>query len=214
MDPRIIRHLQKQEAALVDLTNKVALMGKFIASGMRPGTSAQAIKSNIDSSVAANMRPGNLGELSQVIWPFWFTFTPGADVQPNSNVRTSISITQEAAFVWMNFTKAVFINSAGIYTYLDPENFNTNNSDASGLNFTIKDGSSSRSFVNQAMSIDHMGSPRDPCVLPTPVFLNPRQTIEIEYFNTDPALIYRPFITFFGYRIRLDDGQYANTVTG
>ncbi len=213
MDARVIRHLKRNAEMLEHLQKVVLEHAKIIRSGLVPNNSASALKQNFDVKLPPHLRPGNLGDLNAVIWPFWFTLAPTQDVGPNGNVRTSVTVTQEAAFILMSITKTVYEKTGPNYAYLDPEQPSTA-FEASGLSLAMKDAQSTRVFQNLPIDTDHLGHPQHPTILPTPVFFLPRASIEIEYFNTDAARTYRPFTTLFGYRVRLDDAQNTmSTVT-
>jgi hypothetical protein len=63
--------------------------------------------------------------------------------------------------------------------------------------------------------MDMVGSPQYPSVLPTPMMFLPNSNIEITYTNENASVTYVPFITFFGYRMRVDDAQnLLSTVVG
>jgi hypothetical protein len=76
-----------------------------------------------------------------------------------------------------------------------------------GLQFGIRDGSSSRQFFNTPMEINHYGNPRFPTKLPRPIMFLPRQNVQIQFTNTHPTNRYLPVITGFGYRMRIEDAQ-------
>lgn len=182
--------------------------------GLVQNTGAVSLKANIDKSLAPNMRPGNVGAINRVFWPFWFTFT-APELTPSSSSTGFTTITQEAAFVWMAYSKAIYKKSAGpVYTYVDP-NDETAAGAVDGLKFTLKDASSSRVFHNSPLEIDCVGNPEFPSVLPTPIMFLPNATIEISYTNDNSTETFVPFMTFFGYRVRIEDAQsLLGTVVG
>lgn len=164
-----------------------------------------SLKSNLKSALPNYLAPGNVGDINRVIWPFYFT-TDRVEVAPQSNVRSSFVVTLEASYVWMSYTKTVFVKNTedNSQSYLDPDNFDNF---ASGLKFFIRDPQSQRQFFNRPIDIDHVGNPRWPSALPAPQMILPRSTIEVTYVNETEDTIYIPQITFYGYRIRMENQQ-------
>jgi hypothetical protein len=174
--------------------------------GLPQNRSAQSLQSTLKKALPQNMLPGNVGSINRVIWPFWFTFT-APELVPNSSSSGFTTISQEAAFVWMSYTKAVFKKTAGpVYTAIDPED-ETAAGGTDGLKFSIRDAQSSRVFHNNPIELDLVGHPDYPSVLPTPIMFLPSSTVEMNYVNESASDTYVPFITMFGYRIRIEDAQ-------
>jgi hypothetical protein len=220
--------IQAREAALG--TNQSSVRGP------------QDMHMNLQLGLPEQMQPGNVGDLYQVIWPFWFTFDKVC-VGPGESVSTSFTVTQEASFIWTAMTKAVFkvtenipvngfpvdpppepppepvppfptplgvCGSLGHHLELIDSDDETDDGDADGLSIQIRDAQSKRQFVDEALDINHIGNSRFPWVLPTPQLLLPRSTIEITFMNDDPTeepKTYVPYITFFGYRTRIEGAQ-------
>lgn len=183
--------------------------------GLLPGDTAQQLKANIDASVPPYMAPGDIGGVYRSIWPFWFTF-PAPRLEPNQNSTVSFTVTQEAAFIFMSMTKAAFIETAGPFnlTWVNPDD-ETAAGLTPGLKWTLRDAQSTRLFTQNPVDLDHVGNPRWPTVMPSPVFFLPNSVVEFSHFNTHPANIYIPFVTFFGYRIRIQDAdKMLSTVSG
>lgn len=165
--------------------------------------------SNIKNAVGGSLTPGNIGDINSVIWPFYFpTDIPDTPLAENETLQTGFSVTQEAAFIFMSFVKAVYLvegeDENQSWTYLDPDQ---DNPSAPGLFFTMRDGSSSRQFFNTPMAIDHFGNPRFPSKFPRPLMLLPNQVMQIAFINNHPTNVYVPIITAFGYRLRVDEAQ-------
>lgn len=176
--------------------------------------SVQDYKSNLNA-LPPQLRPRNIGAINQVIWPFYFTFT-APELAPNSSSQGFTTITQEAGFILLSITKAVFKKTTGPtqYTYVDPQNY-TGGGDTDGLKWTLRDAQSTRVFNNLPMELDSIGHPLYPTVLPSPLYFLPNSTIEITYQNDNPSDTYVPFVTMFGYRIRMDDANsILSTVVG
>lgn len=182
--------------------------------GLPQANSAMGLKQTLDAALPATLRPGNVGSINRVIWPFFFTFS-APELAPNSSSQGFTTITQEAAFVWMSYTKAVYKRTAGpVYTYVDPDDYSAAGQ-VDGLKFTLRDAQSTRVFHNSPLEIDSIGNPQFPSVLPTPILFLPNSTIEITYQNDNAADTYVPFITMFGYRVRIEDAQkILSTVVG
>lgn len=176
----------------------------LIAQGQMPSNAPQNLQYNLQHSLGPLMAPGNVGDLNSVIWPYYFTTeTPDSSLAPNQTFQTGFSVTQEAAFIMMSFTKTVYLDTAGQWGYLD-ENLNPS---APGLQFTFRDGSSSRQLFNTPINMDLYGNPRFPSKFSRPIMLLPNQVMQIQFINTHPTNSYVPFITAFGYRIRIEEAQ-------
>lgn len=164
--------------------------------------------------IQESKRPMNVGDLNRTLWPFYFTFKTG-DLDPNRTLQTSFTVTQEAAFIWLSYTKAVFLKAGGIYSYLDPQETSKAAGEANGLEMVFRDAQSTRTFMAKPMAVDHVGWSRNPTVLSTPTLFLPNSTVEGIFSNSDPVRTYVPWVTFFGYRIRLEDSaKILSTITG
>jgi hypothetical protein len=65
------------------------------------------------------------------------------------------------------------------------------------------------------MPLDAYGLPEFPTVLNTPLMFLPNSTVEAQYSNTNNTNTYVPWITFFGYRVRIEDAhEILSLVTG
>jgi len=196
-------------AAIVDSkANQLALQESQLAQSQVPNNSAQQLDYNMSNSLGPLLQPGNIGDINSVIWPFYFsTDIPATPISTNETLQTGFSVTQEAAFIWMSYTKAVYLVEgeapADSWTYLDP----AAQPSAPGLVFTLRDGSSSRQFFNSPINIDTYGNPRFPTKLPRPIMLLPNQVMQVAFTNNHPTNIYVPIITAFGYRIRVDQAD-------
>ncbi|NJM09351.1 MAG: hypothetical protein HC883_00165 [Bdellovibrionaceae bacterium] len=197
-------------SAIVDSKERqVTLRESQIRQGQFPNTSAQNLQYNMRNSLGPMLTPGNIGDINSVIWPFYFTTDiPLTPLGPNETFQTGFSVTQEAAFIFMSFTKAVYLvegeDPNDSWTYLDPD---AGQPSAPGLSFTLRDGSSSRQLFNTPMLTDHYGHPRWPTKNPRPIMLLPNQVMQIQFDNAHQSNRYVPFITAFGYRMRIDEAQ-------
>ena len=72
----------------------------------------------------------------------------------------------------------------------------------------IKDSTSSRNFVGPfgQFNVDLIGDPLNPTVLPSPQMILPNANIQVN-FSLAPSYdaTYVPWITFFGYRMRISE---------
>lgn len=173
-----------------------------------PGGAPQTLKHNFEAGLVPSLLPGNLGDINKVIWPFWFTTTK-TTLAPNTAAQGNITITQEAAFIWLAYSKTVLLEetgSPGQYQYVDPDEAGAA-AKSNNLTFLIRDSQSSRQFMNKAIDINQVGHWKYPTVLPTPQLLLPNSNIEVTYQNNDNDVTYRPFITFFGLRVRIEDAK-------
>lgn len=168
---------------------------------------AKGLEQKFSHGILSGFRPGNIGDINQAIWPFYFPFT-SQDVAPGQSVFDSFSVTQEAGFLWRYTIKAVFRKTGPNYEYIDPTQSNETLNNANGLSIVLRDAQSTREFHGRnAEPIDNIGYASFPSVNPSTVFLLPNQTMQIQYTNANPTETYRPFICFVGYRIRLEDAQ-------
>lgn len=175
----------------------------------------------LKNSLPSQMMAGNIGNINNVIWPFWFTFN-SAPLQPNNGTNATFTVTQEAAFVMMAYTKVVFIRTGTgvigdpyIYTAINALDPNETNANANDLNMTIRDAQSTRTFFSLPQAVDQIGPAEFATVLPTPQLVLPNSTIECIYTNNHASRVYVPYITCFGYRVRLADAaNILSTITG
>lgn len=167
--------------------------------------SASDLHRNIKRNIPSRLMPGNVGDINRVIWPFWFTFT-APELVPNQTSTGVFSVSQEAAFIAMAFTKVVFKKVGGVYTAIDPSQEDMSG-EANGLKFQLRDAQSTRVFSQTVVPLDCFGDPRFPSVFQTPLMFLPNSTVECVYSNSDPTATYVPWITMFGYRVRLENAE-------
>lgn len=208
-------YLQKLQSQVSSIGNMVTakernIMEKesLMRQGQVPNQGPQDLEKNMRRNLGPMLAPGNLGDINKVIWPYYFsTEVPTSPIAANETFQTGFSVTQEAAFVLMSFTKAIYVESGLIWQYLNPNDESTLTNQAPNLTFTLRDGSSSRQFYNQPMQMQNYGNPRFPTKLPRPVMLLPNQVMQVAFVNSNASLSYIPRMTFFGYRIRIEDAQ-------
>jgi len=200
--------VQRREAYLDAKAKALNAQERRLAAGMVPNMGAADLEANLKNNpnLDNGMVPGNVGAINRVIWPFYFT-TSFITLAPQTTINTGFTITQEAAFIWMSYTKVVYELTGGTdYTYVDPDQAGAT-SIAPGLSFTIHDSQSGRDFDNFPINLDGVGNPRWPTMFPKPTMFLPNSNIQISFNNSDVAKTYCPRITAFGYRIRIDDAQ-------
>lgn len=208
-----LQQLQRQVEGIQQIVNAkehdISRREQLLRQGQRPNNSAQNLQYNMSNALSPMLTPGNIGDINAVIWPFYFTTDiPEQSLAQNETFQTGFSVTQEAAFIFMSFQKTVYLAQGDepdeSWTYLDPD---AGQPSAPGLTFTLRDGSSSRQLFNTPMAMDSYGNPRFPTKFPRPVMLLPNQVMQIQFTNTHDSNKYVPFITAFGYRLRIDEAQ-------
>lgn len=193
---------------------------KMLESQLRQGQLMTEDARDLERNLFKNLgplAPGNVGEINRVIWPFWFTtdLPNNEGIALDESFQTQFSVTLEASFIIMAIAKTVYQTNVEPWNYLDP------NEDgllgrAPGLSFTLRDSSSQRQFFgNEPVAMGHIGNPRFPTVLPRPMLLLPNQMMEIQFMNDHASNVYFPTLSFFGYRLRLENAQQIlSTVSG
>ncbi len=211
LDPRFQHALNQQR-------RNAAMKDKLQARQEQVKGSPQNLQKNLTNSKLGGLMAGNVGDLNKVVWPFWFTFSAPELAAGGTSSNASFTVSQEAAFIWMSFSVAVFLRSGAgpnyVYTQID-----TNDESAAGyinnLNIVFKDAQSSRVFQRNPMPIEAFGNPQFPTVLRAPLMFLPNSTVEIQYINNDATNVYVPFVTFFGYRVRIQGAEnILSLVTG
>jgi len=205
---KLQQQVSSREAYLDAKAKALNAQERRLANGMLPNMGANDLEANLrnNPNLSSGMVPGNVGAINRVIWPFYFT-TAFITLAPNTTINTGFTVTQEAAFIWMSYTKSVYELTGGTdYTYVDPDQPGAAGI-APGLSFTIHDSQSGRDFDNFPINLDGVGNPRWPTMFPKPTMFLPNSNIQISFNNSDVAKTYVPFITAFGYRIRIDDAQ-------
>lgn len=206
-----LQRMRQQVETLASFVNakekNIAMKESQIKQGQVFVEDARDLERNMAKNLGP-LAPGNLGDINKVIWPFFFsTDLPQTAIGPNETFQTGFSVTQEAAFIMMSFTQTVYRDTGTQWVYLDPNDSAGTYSQAPGLTFTLRDGSSSRQFFNTPMNISNYGNPRFPTKFPRPIMLLPNQVMQVAFQNQSQGTNYVPFITAFGYRIRIEDAQ-------
>jgi len=186
--------------------------------GETPGFYAQGaegLNQKFDQGILSGFKPGNVGEINDVIWPFFFQFST-ADLVPGASDVYSFSVTQEAGFLLRQISHATFRKVGTDYEYIDPFYFDESSNSPNGLVFTMEDSSSSRVFNGRVSEeVSMLGNANYPKIYPSTSFMLPNQTMLINMNNTNTVETYRSFVTVMGYRLRVSDAQkILSTVTG
>lgn len=213
-----------RQARLIDYVKQLESQNRLLRQGLTPNGAGNALKGNMDTALPPELRPGNLGNLSNVIWPFFFTTfgqnpaQPAVQLIPGTSQTVSFVVTQEAAFVMTQLVKVVHIDVGGPAksTYLDPDDFDVSASNANGLSVVMRDASSTRDFMQNPIPVDSIGDPGNPTVFPTPMWI--KENGRMEFFVSNEAgsgNTYWPKFIAFGYRIRTDAYEkILSAVTG
>jgi hypothetical protein len=176
--------------------------------------SPQNLAATLKDALPPQMLPGNIGDLNNVFWPFYFTFT-APELPPNSGSIGSFTVTQEASFILLNISQVVFKKVAGSYTAINALNSDEALNNANNLNIAFRDAQSSRTFMQLPMGISEIGCAEFPTILNQPQMFLPNSTIECIYQNSNATETFVPFVTMFGYRLRVDNSaSILSLITG
>lgn len=163
------------------------------------------------STQMPSLAGGNIRDINKIIWPFFFG-TKKVIVPPGETVNSFTSITQEAAFNWAVAVRSVFERRPNPaqpdgfdYIYIDPKDWQDGY--VPGLSYVITDAQSDRSFQFDPTPIDHMGFAEEPTRLETPMLVSANNVLEVKFFNEHPTKTYIPFISLYGFRIRMEDAD-------
>lgn len=173
---------------------------------------SMTIRSKTNSSKVSPFLAGNIEDLNKIVWPFWFQ-TNDILVVSGAEVNSNINITQEAPFVITHMTKVVFeyIDLGGgnfSYQYVNPKISDSNDNIANNLFFSIMDSQSSRTWVDEPISINTVGDANDPFIFDTPYMVLGNQNLEVRFNNqSDTGKSYICSIAFHGYRMRIEEAQ-------
>lgn len=156
--------------------------------------------------------PPNLAKFKDYSWGFeQIAYTTA--MAPNTTQTISSSISQEAAFIWTHLSKQVFIQAnTNEYTYVDPYAPTYAARVSPGLSLTIRDPQSDRQLIQDPIPLDDVGDGIFPSPFMPMLFLNSSQ-IEAIVNNDNAANTYLVFLTFYGFKIRVDDlAELSSTV--
>lgn len=160
---------------------------------------------------------GDALAINNVIWPFFFNSSSDVLRAGGGQQQISFQVTQEASFIFTEMVKVVFAvdfdSPTPTLEYIDPH-ATSGNGDANGLRFALSDGDSSRSFMNDYVPLDQVGTPTQPFIPDRPMFMLPLQIMNINLINNNPSRDFVVFMIFKGYRLRIQGGNdLQNLVT-
>jgi hypothetical protein len=184
-----LQKLRQQVSSLTQFvqakSNNLSQRESLMKQNYQQTMNSRSLESNLSQTLGPMFAPGNLGDLNKILWPYYFsTEIPTFSIAPNTTFQTGFSVTQEAAFIWMSYTKAVYLETpdgGGVqWTYLNPNQGSGVGNFAPGLTFSLRDGSSSRQFMNTPMNMGAYGNPRFPTKFPISMMLMPNQVMQIQ----------------------------------
>lgn len=131
---------------------------------------AGGLSQNLQAILPPELLPGNVGQLNNVAWDFFFELTLDLGTNPsitsNTRVSDSVQVTQESAFCL-----------TGIYRHAN--NYG-DSGDLGPLQITIQDLQSTRFFNAAPIPIQAIGQKGRPTVLPSPLLFMPNAKIQVE----------------------------------
>lgn len=151
-----------RERSLVDRVQKLK---------SQPLVSRQGdLKANLLKILPKHMAPGNVGDINEVLWPFWFPFDFDFGTNPtftiNSRLSEIVQIDQEAGFLLTHISRDHV--DPGPSGYQAP------------LQATIRDLQSTRQFNSEPIPIQMIGFKAQPTYLDTPHFFLPNARIQMD----------------------------------
>ncbi len=164
---------------------------------------------NMLQRMYSSFDPSRVVDMSRALWPY-FQVMRVNDIIPGASGQSTLSsfkVTQEAGFVATDVSKEVFYDNAGVWTYVDPNDFG-NPGQAPGLSYTLQDAQSSRLFSAIAIPFDNIGDGSWPYRYQRPLFVGPNGIIK-GTFQNGALISYFPFMTFNGFRVYTDDTYSA-----
>lgn len=186
--------LRKDEKTLI--MREQALASEF----QIPLSNPQNLKNKMVHGLPAHLVPGNVGNLYDVTWPFWYVanFDFGVDPVISQNLRQtqSFTVSQEAAFILLGISRASdeATTLGGAYGPWQ-------------LNF--QDRQSSRKLNDAPIPFQILGSKANITPLPTGYLILPNASIDVEMSgsNVTPFTatgVAKHQIMFHGVRIRIE----------
>lgn len=174
-----------------------ALRARIKAMSNNPIIGSDELGSNLSKILPPHLAPKNVGDLSSVMWDFFFTVTldfgTNPTFGPNSKVTDSFRVDQEASFLLMGFTRS----------YHD----NGDSGRKAPIALTLRDLQSTRQFNSEPFPIQNIGEAGQPTRLDTPLLFAANSTVAVEassWLSENMITIGsgKHEITFFGLRVR------------
>jgi hypothetical protein len=169
-----------------------------------------SLKSHLQQILPPGMVPGNVGQINEVMWPFFSVITIDFGTNPTYGPSTrqaqSFQVTQEACLLISKISRKSFAYSTA--------------GELAPLQLTIRDRQSSRQLNDRSFPLQMIGKKSRPCVLPTPYIVMPNGFFEVEvtsWLTANQVTVgngKHQFI-FEGYRIRIEDqDKVLSTIFG
>jgi|SRR5271155_230332 len=173
---------------------------------------AKTLKANIMGALAPQFRPGNVGGLNEVAWPFYFQVNIDFGVNPtitsNNTVTNSFQVDQEACFIIQSI--GISFNDTGAGSALA----------TAPIQVEFIDRQSSRRFNTGAVPVQVFGDNSNPSVLPVGMILLPNAFLDtsVSGINLAPQAKVGDGsmqFTFFGLRTRIENSsKVLSTIFG
>ncbi len=198
-----IRNLRQAERRISNNVNK------NLSLSSEPSISrGGSIIDNLVSILPKNLVPANVGNVNDVMYPFFYRTIHDFGTDPTFTSNTvnnqTFNISQDAAFILTSIYRC----------YEDVSDVGK----GAPLEMTIRDLQSSRQFNDSPIPIQAIGFKGHATYLPTPFYMSPNASVQIElssFVPNDQAETGegRQIFVFQGYRIRTGDiGKVLSTI--
>jgi hypothetical protein len=207
MSQELIKKAHAIQEARRRLRNKEQSLksrSKLLSNQPLVSTQDRSLRSNLEKILPKYLVPKNIGNYSEVMWPFWYAidFDFGTDPTYTNFTKQveSIQVSMEAAFLLTGISRSH--DDRGPAGQQAP------------LQLTIRDNQSSRQFNDKAFPIQTIGLEGEPTLIDTPLFLAPNASVSLEMSSWTPSGSEfetvgdgRVQIVLSGWRIRTDDAS-------
>ena len=171
--------------------------------GIRAGQQ-QAFMSN--PVLPKSLQPGNVGDYADALWPTFFTFN-SAPIPLGGSAQFSVTINQEAAFIWRYWMISIYEPGLDGAPILSP-----GASIPTTLTMSLRDAQSTRTYHDVPETLSGY-DPNYPYFLTTPLYLPPNYALQATFnYIGGQAASYQPILTLLGYRVRIPRGVDANQI--
>jgi hypothetical protein len=174
-----------------------ALRARIKSMSNNPIIGSADLGNNLTKIIPPHLMPKNIGDLTGVMWDFFFTITldfgTNPTYGPQSKTQDSFRVDQEASFLLVGFSRAY--NDNGFSGRKAP------------IGITLRDAQSTRQFNDQAFPIQNIGEGGLPTKLDTPLLFASNATVIVEassWLPEDMLTVGNGIheITFYGLRVR------------
>jgi hypothetical protein len=174
-----------------------SLRARIKSMSNNPIISSSDLGNNLSKIIPPHLMPKNVGDLSGVMWDFFFTVTLDFGTNPtygvNSRVSDNFRVDQEAGFLLCGFSRS----------YHDNGDSGRN----APIALTLRDLQSTRQFNSEPFPIQNIGEAGLPTKLDTPLLFAANSTVAVEascWLPEDMVTVGngKHEITFFGLRVR------------